>query len=73
MGKTKRGKGSWYARADGLGHTFALSATRATPQEVTLVEPTLQASFLEEKPQRLIGDRAFDPDPLDERLKGGLL
>jgi len=33
-----------------------------------LVEPTLQASFVEEKPQRLVGDRAYDSDPLDERL-----
>jgi transposase len=33
-----------------------------------LVELTLQSSFVDEKPQRLIGDRAYDSDPLDERL-----
>ncbi len=34
------------------------------------MKPTLQASFLEEKPQRWIGDRALDSDPLDECLTG---
>ena len=33
-----------------------------------LVEPTLQSSFVDEKPQRLIGDGAYDSDPLDARL-----
>jgi transposase len=56
------------AVADSLGLPVAVSATSATPHEVTLVEPTLQASFVEEKPQRLVGDRAYDSDPLDERL-----
>jgi transposase len=35
---------------------------------VKLVESTLQSSFVAEKPRRLIGDRAYDSDPLDERL-----
>ena len=35
---------------------------------MTLVETTLQHSFVSEKPQRLIGDRAYDSDPLDQRL-----
>lgn len=34
-----------------------------------LVEPTLEARFVDEQPERLIGDRAYDSDPLDERLK----
>jgi transposase len=33
-----------------------------------LVDSTLDASFIAEEPQRLIGDRAYDSDPLDERL-----
>lgn len=33
-----------------------------------LVEQTLEKLFIEEKPQRLIGDRAYDSDPLDEKL-----
>jgi transposase len=28
----------------------------------------LEARFVEEQPQRLIGDKAYDSDPLDERL-----
>ena len=33
-----------------------------------LVEPTLAARFLPEPPGRLIGDKAYDSDPLDEQL-----
>jgi transposase len=40
----------------------------ASPHEVTLVDATLDARFIDELPQRLIGDRAYDSDPLDERL-----
>jgi transposase len=36
---------------------------------VTLVETTLQKRFTKEKPEKLIGDRAYDSDPLDERLR----
>jgi transposase len=35
---------------------------------VKLVEPTLAARFVAEPPQRLIGDKAYDSDPLDARL-----
>jgi transposase len=35
---------------------------------VTLVEETLEKRFTKEKPKRLIGDRAYDSDPLDKRL-----
>jgi transposase len=35
---------------------------------VTLVEETIDSTFLDEAPQRLIGDKAYDSDPLDERL-----
>jgi transposase len=33
------------------------------------VEQTLDKRFTEEMPQRLIGDRAYDSDPLDESLQ----
>jgi transposase len=36
---------------------------------VQLVEPTLDACFVAEAPARLIGDRAYDSDRLDERLR----
>ena len=32
------------------------------------MEKTIDASFLEDAPERLIGDKAYDSDPLDERL-----
>jgi transposase len=33
------------------------------------VEETLEKRFITEKPQRLIGDRAYDSDPLDKILQ----
>ena len=41
----------------------------ASPHEVSLVEATLESSFLKEKPDRLVGDKAYDSDPLDKSLK----
>jgi len=35
---------------------------------VTLVEQTVDSTFLQHAPDKLIGDRAYDSDPLDERL-----
>ena len=69
MGKTKRGKGTkLMAVADGAGFPVALSVGSASPHEVRLVEETLAKRLVDEKPERLIGDRAYDSDPLDERL-----
>jgi len=34
-----------------------------------LVEPTLAARFTEMPPTNLIGDKAYDSDPLDQRLR----
>jgi transposase len=70
VGKTKRGKGTkLMAMADGAGLPIAISIGSATPHEVRLVDETLKARFIKERPERLIGDRAYDSDPLDERLK----
>src|SRR5690606_38041960 len=69
VGKTKRGKGTkLMAVADGAGLPIALSTFIASPHEVTLVEPTLHASLVDDVSQRLIGDKAYDSDPLDQRL-----
>jgi transposase len=69
VGKTKRGKGTkLMALADGSGLPLAVCAASASPHEVTLVGATLKASFLDERPERLIGDRAYDSDPLDKAL-----
>jgi len=69
VGKTKRGKGSkLLAIADRFGLPLAACAASAAPHEVTLVAATLDSRFVDELPQRLIGDRAYDADPLDEAL-----
>src|SRR5215212_11907771 len=70
VGKTKGGKGSKIlAFSDGSSSPLALHTESASPQEVSLVEPTLESSFLKEKPDRLVGDKAYDSDPLDATLK----
>ena len=74
MGKTKRGKGTTklMAIADGSGLPVAVhTASSASPhEEVTLVGETLDAGFAPDKPERLIGERAYDSDPLDSTLEG---
>jgi transposase len=56
------------AVADGAGLPVAISIASASPHEVTLVDATLNAWFAPVPPTRLIGDRAYDSDPLDSRL-----
>ena len=53
------------ALTDASGLPIAVCAASASPHEVTLVEAALAASFLRERPERLIADRAYDSDPLD--------
>ena len=70
MGKTKRDKGmKLMAIADRTGLPLSVHSGSGSPHEVTLVEETLAASFLERKPERLVGDRAYDSDPLAADLK----
>ncbi len=40
----------------------------ASPHESKLVDETLAGSFLDELPEKLIGDKAYDSDPLDRHL-----
>ena len=47
---------------------LAVYTSSASPHEVRLVEQTLIARFTDERPRKLIGDKAYDSDPLDERL-----
>jgi len=56
------------AVADRAGLPIAISVASARPHEVTLVAETLQNSFVQAPPEKLIGDRAHDSDPLDEKL-----
>lgn len=56
------------AVADGHGLPIAICAESASPHEVTLVQKTLAELFVREPLQRLIGDKAYDSDPLDSEL-----
>jgi transposase len=70
VGPTRRGKGSKImAISDGHGLPLAVHVASASPHETTLVEPTIQQRFLAETPERLIGDRAYDSDPLDAQIR----
>lgn len=57
------------ALADRAGFPIALCTASASPNEVTLVEQTLRSRFINDVPERIIGDKAYDSDPLDEQLR----
>lgn len=77
VGKTKRGKGTkWMVLVDGKGIPLGVRLESASPNEVTLAEATLDQVRVprgqgrpRQKPQRVIADRAYDSDPLRQRLK----
>lgn len=56
------------AIADRSGLPIAVCIESASRHEVRLVEDTLESRFLDAEPQRLIGDKAYDSDALDEKL-----
>lgn len=69
VGKTKRGKGTKImALADRSGLPVAVGVHSASPHEVRLVEGLLDTCWTQAQPRRLIGDRAYDSDRLDEKL-----
>jgi transposase len=53
---------------EGRGLPIALHLAPASPGETTLVEPTLDARFCAAYPTTLMGDKAYDSDPLDDAL-----
>ena len=57
------------AIADRHGLPVACSIASASPHETKLVEATVEQRFTQAKPERMIGDRAYDCDPLDRRLR----
>jgi transposase len=70
VGNTKRGKGTKImAMADRTGLPVAVCLESANRHEVVLVEDTIAHRFVKEKPQKLIGDKAYDSDELDEKLE----
>ena len=56
------------AICDRHGLPLAIHVASASPHETHLVPATLQARFLKQLPTRLIGDRGYDSDPLDQHL-----
>jgi len=56
------------AIADASGFPVAAHIESASPHEVKLVEETIDSSFTRYAPNRLIGDKAYDSDDLDQRL-----
>jgi transposase len=57
------------AIADKSGLPVSIVLASATPHEVRLVEQTVASRFTREVPKVLIGDRAYDSDPLDGLLR----
>lgn len=69
VGKTKRGKGTkLMAVANRHGLPVAICTASASPHEVTLVDAVLDTLIVAAVPEHLIGDKAYDSDPLDIRL-----
>jgi transposase len=56
------------AIADRAGLPLAVHVEAASPPEVTLVAATLAERVVDARPEHLIGDKAYDSDPLDARL-----
>lgn len=57
------------AITDASGLPIAVDIQSASPHEVKLVESTIEKRFVKAVPERMIGDKAYDSDPLDERLR----
>ena len=56
------------AIVDRHGLPLAASTHAANHHEVTLVQPTFDFYMIEARPEKLIGDRAYDSDNLDAEL-----
>ena len=54
--------------ADRNGLPIAIGIASGQQHEATLVLDTLRARFIVRLPERIIGDRAYDSDPLDAEL-----
>ena len=70
IGRTKRGKGvKIMGIVDRRGLPLSVSTHAANHHEVTLVQLSFDFYMIEAKPENLIGDKAYDSDPLDEELR----
>jgi transposase len=71
IGPTKRGKGSkCMVLVERQGIPLGITIAAASPAEITLADATLNARVppRRRKPTHLLGDRAYDSDPLRKRL-----
>jgi transposase len=69
IGCTRAGKGvKIMVLVDARGLPVAVDTTSATPNECRLVQRLFDFMLTEETPERVIGDKAYDSDRLDEDL-----
>ena len=57
------------AIVDRGGLPIAVGVTSASPNESTLVDQTLDRRHVSALPERVIGDKGYDSDPLDGRMR----
>ena len=69
IGCTKAGKGvKIMVLVDARGLPVAVDTAPANPHESGLVQRLFDFMLIEQTPERIIGDKAYDSDPLDETL-----
>ena len=56
------------AITDAAGLPVSAHVESASPHEVTLVEATIDNGFTRYAPDKLVGDKAYDSDKLDQKL-----
>lgn len=70
IGCTKAGKGvKIMIMVDAQGLPLAAYSTSASPHESGLVQELFEFMVTQEGPQRLIGDKAYDSDKLDQQME----
>lgn len=57
------------AIVDEEGLSISLDVVSASPHESKCVERTLDIKVTEQDPKNLVGDKAYDNDPVDKKLK----
>jgi transposase len=69
IGKTKAGKGvKIMVAVDARGLPVAVSSGSASPHESTLAQELFDFMIIDELPRKVIGDKAYDSDKLDEAM-----
>ena len=56
------------AIADASGLPVAIDIQSASPHEIKLVDAAIKSRFIKRAQKRMIGDKAYDSDPVDQRL-----